>query len=108
MRQLGVPHQLGFPHEKISTAEIRFVNEKGQTEVWVFRLDQSQSPDGLFSELCNRVWMAYLDDGVDSRLANQAAAISRLVEHLQVHHAQLNMGTAEDCPVMNPTKEEAA
>lgn len=107
MRQLGVPHQLGLPNEHVSTAELRFVNKDGHTECWIFKLNSGVYPDQMLKEMVDRdkVWVAYLDTGVDSRLGNQAAAIDRLTRHLAAHHDDLQIVTAKECNFMREQEE---
>lgn len=99
MRSLGVHGELGSLKAGESTAELRFVNHKGQTEAWIIQLGSD------YMKLQRRVYhgeviAAYIDDGVDSRLANQAETIDRLTKHIAYHHDQLGMVPAEACPIL--------
>jgi hypothetical protein len=67
------------PREDQPTAELRFVNPDGSTEVWIISKAVMPWDDENFK---SAVRLAYLDYGVDSRLANQRASIERLQEDL--------------------------
>jgi hypothetical protein len=76
--------RLGRPKANQPQVELRFTNEHGTTEVWMI------STSALyFDALKGRVRLAYLDHGVDIRLANQSASIDRLTKHLKHDHEVL-------------------
>jgi hypothetical protein len=85
--------------------EIRFVNTKGETEVWVYRLSPQLGENWRLSlpqrVRDGRIIAAYIDEGVDSRLATQAGSIERLTKHLEYHHNQLGHKSFEDCDVLS-------
>jgi hypothetical protein len=78
-----LPGDLGRPAEAGGErlVEFRFTNAQGVTEAWMI-------PANLLSwdELSKMVKLAYLDRGVDLRLAHQKASIDRLLDHVQFHH----------------------
>jgi hypothetical protein len=78
---------LGRPAANQPLVELRFVNENGNTEVWMLKREMLD-----FEGLSNptRVRLAYLDRGVDSRLATQAESINRLQAHVNQHHNELH------------------
>jgi hypothetical protein len=76
-------------------AELRFTNQDGQTEVWLFGLNDHDT-----KWFKSKTTEAYIDDGVDARLGLQANAIGRLTKHLAWHHGELNMVEAESCTYM--------
>lgn len=96
MRGLGVPAQLGRLKRGEATVELRFVNTDGETEAWI--IDKRALDLRFIRDSC--VSRAYIDDGVDSRLANQGETIGRLTKHVAYHHDQLGMVPAEACPVL--------
>lgn len=62
--------------------ELRFVNTEGETEVWMVDANQ----DFLSSIRRGRdTPLAYIDDGIDIRIANQKRTIDRLLAHTQFH-----------------------
>jgi hypothetical protein len=105
VRSLTVPTELGELKPDEQTVEIRFVNTKGQTEVWIYRL-APQLAGAWALNLPQRirdgaVWEAYIDEGVDARLATQAGSIERLTPHLEYHHNELRHQSFEDCDVLS-------
>lgn len=89
MREISnLPGGLGQAKDGETTVEVRFVNSKGETEVWLLKTGAINS----FLKLATAaapVWKAYVDDGMDTRLANQRASIQRLLDHLEFHHDKL-------------------
>jgi hypothetical protein len=86
---------LGSPDESQPLVEFRFTNTEGATEVWLLRRETLDF-EGLGS--AERVRMAYLDNGVDSRIARQRESIERLLRHVDAHHSDL----ASDCTWKDP------
>ena len=76
-------------------AELRFTNQNGETEVWVFGLN-----DKDVKWFKSKTTEAYIDDGVDSRLGLQANAVGRLMKHVAWHHKEQGTVEAEDCTYM--------
>lgn len=74
---------LSEPRKDQPIVELRFVNPDGNTEVWMVH---KESIDLLALSSFGLVRLAYLDKGVDSRLANQSASIDRLQSHVDFHH----------------------
>jgi hypothetical protein len=95
--------QLSRPRSDQPTVEMRFVNENGDTEVWLIRKDKLDF-EGLSSP--ERVRLAYLDRGVDVRLATQRDSIERLQRHVESHHEYLRKYAQEDdwmCNYQDPS-----
>ena len=84
---------LGTP--RTGLCEIRFTNHDGETEAWVLgaTVDEIQA-------LRRFVAKAYIDDGTDTRIGEQANAIGRLTKHVAWHHDDLGVTMAEDCTFM--------
>lgn len=87
--------------------ELRFTNPKGKTEVWIIQppaeidgFGPTFNPQEMAG--CGEVVRAYIDDGVDARLAVQAASVDRLAKHVSHHHDQLAIVAFEECDFMNP------
>jgi hypothetical protein len=72
------------PNEQ--TWEMRFINERGETEVWLVDQKFWASITPEFTKA------SYIDDGIDSRITNQARSISRLLDHVRTHCPDLNCG----------------
>lgn len=81
---------LGQLREGEQSVELRFVNQQGETEVWILK-GANVGPNRLAGLTGATVWKAYIDDGVDSRLGLQREIIERLYRHLDQHHD--NLGT---------------
>lgn len=97
MREIQrLPIDLGQLKEGESTVELRFVNTKGETEVWILKGDKA-NPAWIAHEINAIVWKAYIDDGVDHRLELQRMIIDRLQRHVLAHHDELGYAVAEDC-----------
>lgn len=79
MRRLKLEN-LGSLKASESDVQVRFVNEHGQTEVWIVHADSA-----TLNRLRGAVRMAGIDDQVDFRIGTQAASISRLLEHVKFH-----------------------
>lgn len=91
MREIkNLPSGLGQPKKGEQTAELRFVNAKGETEVWLISIE--------IAEEVTKVWKAYIDDSVDSRLGLQRMSIERLQRHVQLHHDRDGIVQALECP----------
>lgn len=96
------PDRLGRLGKDAQVVELRFTNEDGETEVWHLPAQQMAArlvEENLLIQPANVV-QAYIDDGVDSRLGNQANIIDRLMRHLAAHHAELGVEQAKDCSYM--------
>lgn len=96
---------LSEPRKDQPIVELRFVNPDGDTEVWMVHKEsidlQALSSFGL-------VRLAYLDKGVDSRLATQRESIDRLLKHLNTHHDEIlneahNRGADWACDYRDPS-----
>jgi hypothetical protein len=69
--------------------ELRFTNLEDQTEVWL--IPEGAVDFGRIQGL-NQVKLAYVDYGVDIRLANQRYVIDRLQKHVEAHHLDIADG----------------
>jgi hypothetical protein len=85
---------LGRPAANQPLVELRFVNENGSTEVWMLKREMLDF-EGLSSP--TRVRLAYLDRGVDTRLANQLASIESLQRHIKYHHNMMESEGHSGC-----------
>lgn len=74
---------LSGPRKDQPIVELRFVNPNGDTEVWMLPTLALPWED---SDFRGAVRLAYLDRGVDSRLATQRGSIDRLQSHVDFHH----------------------
>lgn len=88
--------KLGRPAQNQPIVELRFINQNGDTEAWLIRRETLDF-EGLSSP--TRVRVAYLDRGVDTRLATQKASIERLgsqlyesAQHISAHHRDIADG----------------
>lgn len=97
MRELKA-EEIGRLKHGETTVQMRFVNEDGETEVWIVAL-------GLIQEDANKelhalrttILKKFIDDQVDVRLGNQANSIDRLTKHLLWHHEELGQISFESC-----------
>lgn len=80
MRRLQLD-ELGSLKPGSDSAELRFTNRDGNTEVWII----PRTPVDSLSLLVQSVGSAYIDNGVDSRLALQIETINRLLAHVKEH-----------------------
>lgn len=86
------PDKLGKPRHDQDTIELRFVNDWGQTEAWFVAIGT-----GDLNQFRESVVTAYLDDAVDTRLGRQAKIIERMSAHIQHHHDEAGIVSAETC-----------
>ena len=78
-----------MPLDKLGTlkpgevaVELRFINTDGETEVWMVEANK----DFLSAIRRGRdTPLAYIDDGIDIRIANQRNTIDRMLSHLHMH-----------------------
>jgi len=94
--------RLGRLGKDVQIVELRFTNEDGETEVWHLPAQQMATrlvDDNVLIQPVN-ILQAYIDDGVDVRLGNQAEIIGRLMRHLRAHHDELGVEQAEQCSYM--------
>lgn len=85
--------------------EIRFTNQDGKTEVWMvpnkYREDEESSVLGMLRE-GSYVKLAYIDNGVDSRLGLQRDRMDLMLRHIQHHEAELEKKTGGFAGVFEP------
>jgi hypothetical protein len=83
-----------LPLDKLGTlkpgevaVELRFINTDGETEVWMVEANE----DFLSSIRRTRnTPLAYVDDGIDVRIATQKRTIDRLLSHVKFHCPQFS------------------
>lgn len=80
--------KLQAPRKDQPLVELRFVNPDGETEVWLLGKGALPWDDKDFR---GAVRMAYLDRGVDMRLANQRDAIERLQKDVDTGEEALTL-----------------
>lgn len=97
MREIkSLPDGLGQLREGDTTAELRFVNTKGETEVWILKgVDPVRLTGSSEAGIRGVVCKAYIDDGVDARLGLQREIIERLHRHILAHHDDDSLGAAQ-------------
>jgi hypothetical protein len=89
MRELK-PEERGLPQIHNGSVEVRFTNMNGETEVWVVKM----LPEELKGVEPADIIAAYIDDGVDVRLARQAETIGRLMRVIRAHNLEEEARTA--------------
>jgi DNA-binding response OmpR family regulator len=84
-RRLALPNELGYLSTENKTAEIRFTNGNGETEVWMV---SAGDPRTMVDR--DDILMAYIDAGVDLQKGLQTEHINRLLKHLEWHHEHMS------------------